>query len=64
MRPRVHAGVITFTIVPPKGTKITKEVYGVFHGRFTEMLLTHFDTQISNVTASSMPAFGDVVSGS
>lgn len=33
----------------------TKAIYAVYHGRFAEMLLAHFDEQISNILLTSMP---------
>ncbi|ERJ35113.1 hypothetical protein L810_2257 [Burkholderia sp. AU4i] len=32
---------------------MTKVVYGVYHGRFLEMLLAHFDHSFSNATATA-----------
>ena len=43
-----------FVIVKSKKFPMTKSLYGVFHGRFAEMLLTHFDTQITSLEISSM----------
>ena len=34
-------------------------VYAVYHGRFAEMLLNHFDKDITEITTSSMPTFID-----
>lgn len=43
-----------FVIVKSKKFPMTKSLYGVFHGRFAEMLLTHFDTQITSLEISPM----------
>lgn len=32
---------------------MTKMIYGVYHGRFIEMMLAHFDTDFSLATASA-----------
>jgi hypothetical protein len=61
MRPSVEAGRITFKILTPKEATMSKEVYGVYHGRFTEMLLTHFDLKFTNATATALPAHGDIL---
>jgi hypothetical protein len=52
---------LVFYIVPPKGKKISTEVYAVYHGRFTEMLLAHFDSQFRETSASAIPVPGDSV---
>jgi hypothetical protein len=63
-RPRIETGQILFRIIPAKGTRITKAVYGVFHGRFIEMLISHFDEDFSVVTATALAVTGtDVVVG-
>jgi hypothetical protein len=36
-------------------------VYAVYHGRFIEMLLAHFDEQMSGAAATAMPTTADVV---
>ena len=61
LRPKSRADQLVFGILPPKGSTLTKVVYGVFHGRFVEMLLTHFDERFSRVTASALPTDDDVV---
>jgi hypothetical protein len=55
-RPHVAAGVLRFGFLGPKGVIMTKSIYGVYHGRFVEMLLTHFDTKftIANSTAQKV----------
>jgi hypothetical protein len=32
---------------------MTKTIYGVYHGRFIEMLLTHFDNEFSAASATA-----------
>jgi hypothetical protein len=61
LRPIVHQDKVVFRILAPRGTVMSKAVYGVYHGRFIEMLLTHFDTKFDQVTATAMPADGDIV---
>lgn len=43
-----------FGIVKNSKWDMSKEVYAVYHGRFAEMLLAHFDTYILNIEISSM----------
>jgi hypothetical protein len=53
LRPRDVAGELVLGIVAPKGTTLSKEVYGVYHGRFIEMMLVHFDADIARATATA-----------
>lgn len=52
---------VRFTIIRPKGKSISKSVYAVYHGRFAEMLLSHFDTKITRIEISSLASQGDIV---
>jgi len=61
MRPRITPGLLTFNILGPSKSTLSKEVYGVYHGRFIEMLLTHFDVKFSEATASALATTGDVI---
>ncbi len=60
-RPSVGPGEIVFNIVRPKGGKVSKEVYAVYHGRFSEMLLAHFDDNISEMRLTALAGNGDLV---
>jgi hypothetical protein len=60
-RPKTADGRIIFRILTPQKTTMTKVTYAVYHGRFIEMLLNHFDTQFQNVSASALPTEGDQV---
>ena len=42
-----------FGIISRRSVRLTKTIYAVYHGRFAEMLLTHFDTIIDDITISS-----------
>lgn len=53
LSPKVYSGELRFGIVARKDTAMSKVVYGVYHGRFIEMLLTHFDDQFEKATASA-----------
>ncbi len=55
----IYQGELRFGIIPPKNTKVTKEIYGVYHGRFIEMLLAHFDGSFDRVTATTQPTTPD-----
>jgi hypothetical protein len=60
-RPSVAQGALIFNIIPPQGKSVSTEIYGIYHGRFIEMLLVHFDEQLSNADATAMPTLADVV---
>ena len=51
LRPSVSSGVLQFDLIWPKGSQQDKTIYGVYHGRFIEMLLTHFDAEFSSARA-------------
>ena len=53
LRPQTISGVLFFGLVGEQGVKMTKAVYGVYHGRLIEMLLTHFDDDFSNVSPTA-----------
>jgi hypothetical protein len=52
-RPVLMPGSLIFGLVGVNQIKMSKGVYGVYHGRFIEMLLMHFDNDFSSVTATS-----------
>lgn len=54
LRPFVQQGVLTFGLLGRKNEDMTKTVYGVYHGRFIEMLLTHFDDRFTNASATAV----------
>jgi hypothetical protein len=60
-RPQVSSDRILFSILTPKNTRMNKVVYGVYHGRFIEMLLTHYDLKFQRAEATALPIVGDVV---
>jgi hypothetical protein len=51
LRPQPKPGELHLTIMAPDKVKITPAVYGVYHGRFIEMLLSHFSDMFSTATA-------------
>lgn len=50
---------IVFNILGRNDRKMTSAEYAVYHGRFAEMLLVHFDLQISRVELSALPTSSD-----
>lgn len=58
-RARIEEKRIVFNIVPPKGKVVSRAVYGIYHGRFIEMLLNHFDKDFESASATAMPTGND-----
>lgn len=50
----INEDSIVFGMLPPIGDVITSEVYAIYHGRFSEMLLSHFDEDFSEIQISSL----------
>lgn len=51
-------GQLVLGLVGRRDRRMTTQVYAVYHGRFVEMLLEHFDEMISEVRATSLPVHG------
>lgn len=51
LSPSAEEGQLSFEIIGQKDVKMSDVVYGVYHGRFAEMLLTHFGGSFTSVTA-------------
>ena len=60
MRPHIQQGVLIFGLLGKKDVKMIKMVYGVYHGRFIEMLLTHFDTEFNTASATAQADTVDI----
>lgn len=60
-RTNVSAERLTFNILAPRGKQLSRVVYGVYHGRFIEMLLNHFDLQFTRASATALPTANDWV---
>ena len=61
LRPSIHGSELRFAIIRPQNAKVSSEVYAVYHGRFIEMMLAHFDQQFSDAAASALATVSDVV---
>jgi hypothetical protein len=59
LHPRVREDGLVFNIVPPHARSISRTVYGIYHGRFIEMLLNHFDERFTEAWATALPVRGD-----
>ncbi len=53
-KPETTARELKFGIYPPKDDTIKSLIYGLYHGRFIEMMLNHFDKDFSEITATAL----------
>ena len=60
-RPTVGDERLVFNILAPRGTTMSKALYGVYHGRLIEMLLAHFDTKFTRASATALATSADVI---
>lgn len=51
LRPTIGEEELRLDFVPVQGVPTTPAVYGVLHGRFVEMLLTHFSDHFTHAYA-------------
>jgi hypothetical protein len=61
-KPTISSGKeLSLNILRPKGGNISKEAYAIYHSRFSEMLLRHFDGDLSGILVTSLASQGDLV---
>ena len=60
LHPTVASDMLILNIIPPDGG-VSSEAYAVYHGRFIEMLLAHFDGDFIDALATAQPTNGDRV---
>ncbi len=61
LRPKISSQQLIFSILRPKNKSISSVIYAIYHGRFIESVLTHFDGLFSTAMASALPAEEDNV---
>ena len=59
MRPRIYDDRLVFNIIAAKNEKMSKTVYGVYHGRLIQTLLVHFDYKIERLVATAQATADD-----
>lgn len=52
-RPFLESNQLVFGILGRKDKNVSVVDYAVYHGRFVEMLLTHFDMQCNDIISTS-----------
>ncbi len=55
LKPRVLEDQLLLTILPPRRKAVSRSVYAVYHGRFIEMMLAHFDRRFKQAVATALP---------
>ena len=58
IRPYIEDEQLVFGIVQSSSYPITRQLYGVYHGRFVATLLSHFDFLIDKVEISPLMVKG------
>lgn len=61
LRPSLREDRIVLNVLTQRGTTMSRRIYAVYHARFAEMLLEHFDTRFETVRASALALSGDIV---
>jgi hypothetical protein len=61
LRPHIREDRLVFNIFPPRAKTLSRVMYGIYHGRFIEMLLNHFDERFKEVSATALPTSADMV---
>jgi hypothetical protein len=61
--PSVETGQLVFKILGQQTERMSTTVYAVYHGRLIEMLLTHFDEDITRASATAQIISGENVGG-
>lgn len=64
LRPRVEDdGRLVMNILTPRSATLSTTIYAIYHGRFIEMLLAHFDGKFTRASATAMPTSNDSIRG-
>lgn len=61
LRPFLNEKELVFGIISRRNTPLSKVVYAVYHGRFSEMLLSYFDDEIDSIEITSNPDCNDSI---
>lgn len=63
LRPNTENDRLVLNIITPKDAILSMELYAIYHGRFIEMLLAHFDKSFTRASASALPVSPDRTRG-
>ena len=53
LSPKLSNDGLRFYILPPADAQISRQIYAIYHGRFIEMALRHFDSHLSGYASAS-----------
>lgn len=59
LSPIAYENELRFGILKQKNVRLKKHIYGIYHGRFIEMLLNHFDNDFTTAYATSQKTIPD-----
>ncbi len=62
LRPSISGNQLILSIMNPRGQSVSREVYGIYHGRFIESMLAHCDSMFTNGSATALATASDMVS--
>ena len=62
LRPSISSNQLILSIVKPQGQLVSREVYGIYQGRFIESMLTHCYSLFTNGSATALASGSDIVS--
>ena len=60
LRPYTTDNYLVFGILKPKNETMKTVAYAVYHGRFIEMMLSHFDSEFETIFASAQKTKYDI----
>jgi hypothetical protein len=60
-RPITDIDILRFGIVANQKIEFTYQLYGLYHGRFIETLLTHFNNEFIRISTTAKPIEPDLV---
>ena len=62
LHPEIKTSELVFSIIKQKSNNISSLIYAVYHGRFIQSMLNHFDSSFSNAETTALPSEDDLVS--
>jgi hypothetical protein len=61
MRPTIYTGRLTMNLIGKRSETTTPAIYGVYHGRFIEAMLTHCDSLFASSAATALATNSDLI---
>ncbi|WP_158821556.1 hypothetical protein [Granulicella sp. S156] len=61
VRPSIAASALTFVIVGRSDVRLSVETYAIYHGRFLEMMLAHFDKSFTTADSTALASVSDLI---